>query len=302
MKKGNYSFKNFYMHITTTTFAVFFIIIALALAPSFYSIPVFAQIGLAPIPTFQKVLPTYIIDIPPGAVSVNKYSHYIPEKISIPSGTTIAWFNDDPGQTHTVTSGLPKSPDAGKLFNSGVMPEGSFYQSTFDNVGTYTYHCSLHPYMAGTIHTSISYNIGHNFKLTSGGNNLLDNNGLSKLTINKTQYDRTLLDFKPLNIAIDDSIPVAYNLKISNASNASNAIFDNNFLALGGNGLQVELISGKLNKTNVYGPDVTDPIVGAYHAERNFADGNYKITLQLVSIGSQQISNIMDEFGLRFVS
>ncbi len=299
MKKGNYSFKNFYMHITTTTFAVFFIIIALALAPSFYSIPVFAQIGLAPIPTFQKVLPTYIIDIPPGAVSVNKYSHYVPEKISIPSGTTIAWFNDDPGQTHTVTSGLPKSPDAGKLFNSGVMPEGSFYQSTFDNVGTYTYHCSLHPYMAGTIHTSISYNIGHNFKLTSGGNNLLDNNGLSKLTINKTQYDRTLLDFKPLNIAIDPNAPVTYNLKLSDGSGI---IFNNNFQVLGGNNLQVELVSSNINKTNVYGPDVTDPITGAYHIEGNFADGDNKIALQLVSIGTQQTNDISDEFDLRFVS
>jgi plastocyanin len=300
MEKVVFSLKKLYKK--NTLFALCFVVITLVLAPSFYSIQVFAQIGLAPIPTFQKTVPTYIIDIPPGAVSANISSHFVPGKISIPSGTTIAWFNDDPGQTHTVTSGLPKSPDAGKLFNSGVMPEGSFYQYTFDNAGTYRYHCTLHPYMAGTINVGNSSETGHYFKFKSGAYLSPDNNNIASWTVNKTQYDRTLLDFKPLNIAIDDSIPVAYNLKISNASNASNAIFDNNFLALGGNGLQVELISGKLNKTNVYGPDVTDPIVGAYHAERNFADGNYKITLQLVSIGSQQISNIMDEFGLRFVS
>jgi hypothetical protein len=109
-----------------TAFAVLFIMITIALTPFVYWNSAFAQIGLAPIPATQKVLPTYIIDIPAGAVSTNNSIHFVPEKVSIPFGTTIAWFNDDPGQVHTVTSGLPNSPNAGKLFNSGIMPEGAF--------------------------------------------------------------------------------------------------------------------------------------------------------------------------------
>lgn len=298
MEKENFSFKRLYKEIIVTAFTIFFISV-LSSAAIFYSSPVFAQIGLAPIPTFQKVLPTYIIDIPPGAVLSNKSSHYVPEKISIPVGTTIAWFNDDPGQTHTVTSGLPKSPDSGKVFNSGVMPEGSFYQFTFNNPADYRYHCILHPWMAGTIHVSTSYDMGHYFKFTSGAKHLIDNGSL-KLTINKTQYDRTLLDFKPLNIALDTSTPVIYNFKINNGNGT---VFNNNFQVLDGKDLQIELISSNVNNTNVYGPDVTDPITGAYHVEGNFADGNYKLTLQLVSKGSQILqNNITDQFALRFVS
>jgi plastocyanin len=285
---------------TTVTFATLFIMSALVLTSTVYLNSAFAQIGLAPVIAFQKVLPTYIIDIPAGAVSANKSTHFVPEKVSIPFGTTIAWFNDDPGQVHTVTSGLPNSPNAGKLFNSGVMPEGSFYQYTFDIVGDYRYHCILHPYMAGTVHVGGAYEIGHYFKMTSGANHVLDNTGVSKLTINKTQFDRSLFDFKPLNIAIDSTTPVVYNLKISNNNST---LFSNNFQVLGGNNLQVELVLNNVNGFNVYGPDVTDPITGAYHVEGNFADGNYKITVQLVSIGTeQQTNNITDEFGLRIAS
>lgn len=71
-------------------FAALFIMIAIALTPFVYLNSAFAQIGLAPIPATQKVLPTYIIDIPPGAVSANKSLHFVPEKVSVPFGTTIA--------------------------------------------------------------------------------------------------------------------------------------------------------------------------------------------------------------------
>ena len=298
MGAGCFSIKCF--KIFTTTFAIFFVMGSLIFMYSFfYSNHIYAQIGLAPIPAIQKVLPTYIIHIPPGAVSSTKSNHFFPDTISIPSGTTISWFNDDPGQIHTVTSGLPKSSFAGKLFNSGVIPDGSFYQYTFDIVGTYKYHCLLHPYMTGTVHTSSSYQLGNNFKLTSGASILLDNNGLPKMTLNKTQYNRTLFNFQPHDIAVDPSMPVIYKLKISNDNGL---LYENNFQVLGGKSLQVELISSNATGFNTYGPDVTDPITGAYHVEGNFGNGNYTLSLQLISVGSQQISNVVDEFGLRIIS
>ena len=58
-----------------------------------------AQKGSFPFPSANKgVLPTYISRIIPGAAFEGSLFHYYPEDIAIPAGTTIAWFNDDPGQ------------------------------------------------------------------------------------------------------------------------------------------------------------------------------------------------------------
>lgn len=262
----------------------------------------FAQggLGLAPVPTLLRVNPTYVVDIPAGAVSTNASIHYVPPKISIPTGTTVVWFNDDPGQIHTVTSGFPKSSDSGKLFNSGIMPEGSFFQLTFMNPGEYVYHCTLHPYMYGIVHVGDSSETGHFFKITSGAS-IVPNNNTSSWTFNKTEDNRILFNFKPLNLAVDETTPLVYNLKIKD--NKDGIIFDNNFKVLGTTDLQTELISSNINNTNVYGPDFTDPITGAFHIERNFADGDYTMTIKLVSVGTKIVAdNIADEFNIKFVS
>jgi plastocyanin len=263
----------------------------------------FAQIGLAPIPTPQQVLPTYVIDIPAGAVSTNASIHYVPPLVSIPTGITVVWFNDDPGQVHTVTSGMPGSQDSGQLFNSGFLPYGGFYQATFANPGDYAYYCTLHPYMYGIVHVGDGSETGHYFTMKSGANLESDNNNNPSWTINKTQYDRTLFDFQPVNIAADPTTPIVYNIDLSdNASNQT--VFTDTFQVIGGTNLQVEFISNSnMNNTNVYGPDMSDPNTGAYHVEGNFEDGEYTMTAKLVSIGTDVIEdNIADEFKIRFVS
>lgn len=266
----------------------------------------FAQIGLAPIPTPQQVLPTYVIDIPAGAVSSNTSIHFVPPIVSIPTGITIVWFNDDPGQIHTVTSGLPDSPDPGQLFNSGFLPYGGFYQVTFTTPGDYIYHCTLHPYMYGIVHVGSGYETGHHFIMKSGASlesNNTDNNSNPVWKINKTQNDRTLFDFQPTTIAADPTTPIVYNIELDdNASNQT--IFNNTFQVIGGNNLQVEFITNSnMNNTNVYGPDLSDPVTGAYHVEGNFMDGEYTMTIKAVSVGTDVIEdNIADEFKIRFVS
>jgi plastocyanin len=286
--------------IKNSVFISIFLLFGLLITNTFIG-NAFAQLGLAPLPTSNKVLPTYIIDIPAGAVIQNKSTHYVPEKVAIPSGTTIAWFNDDPGQTHTVTSGLPQSPDAGKLFNSGIMPEGSFFQYTFtrDTAGDYTYYCTLHPWMNGIIHVSDSGELGNFFKFSSGERIIQDDFGI-KWIINKTQYNRVLLNFEPLSMKFAKNEPITYNIKLLDGKNET--IYSNNFLTLGSN-LQIELISSKANKTTTYGPDFTDPSTGAYHIEGNFSDGDYKIDAQLLSIGSNIVKEKqIDRFEGKIVS
>ena len=68
---------------------------------------------------------------------------FSPPSVNVPKGTTVHWVNHDP-TTHTVTS------DTG-LFDSKNMSEGSNFSHTFGEKGTFTYHCSIHTYMKGTI-------------------------------------------------------------------------------------------------------------------------------------------------------
>jgi len=73
---------------------------------------------------------------------------FSPKTLTIPVGTIVVWKNMT-GAPHTVTS------DDGSSFDSGVAnpiaPQGGTYQFTFTKAGTFSYHCSIHPFMKATI-------------------------------------------------------------------------------------------------------------------------------------------------------
>jgi plastocyanin len=66
-----------------------------------------------------------------------------PGTLTVTVGTTVTWVNND-GTTHTVTAD-------GGTFDSGSLAAGETFQFTFDQVGDFTYHCSIHSTMQGTI-------------------------------------------------------------------------------------------------------------------------------------------------------
>jgi plastocyanin len=68
---------------------------------------------------------------------------FSPDTIEITAGTTVTWTNND-SAPHTVTS------DDG-AFDSGDLAQGDSVSLTFNEPGTYTYHCTYHPNMVGTI-------------------------------------------------------------------------------------------------------------------------------------------------------
>jgi plastocyanin len=82
---------------------------------------------------------TSVVDLPPSY-------RFAPEAISVGTGTTVTWNNND-NFTHSVQfldGGLPTEPF--------LMQPGASSTFTFDTPGTYQYQCHLHPQnMRGTV-------------------------------------------------------------------------------------------------------------------------------------------------------
>jgi hypothetical protein len=57
-------------------------------------------------------------------------------------------------------------------------------------------------------------------------------------------------------------------------------IFSNTFLSIG-NIFQIEFIGSDNNQTTVYGPDISDPISGAYYVQTPLEDGSYTVRTEL---------------------
>jgi len=69
---------------------------------------------------------------------------YSPETIEITKGETVEWDNNDL-TPHTVTS------QSGGELNSGSIEADASWSHTFGQAGTFSYYCTFHPEMKGTI-------------------------------------------------------------------------------------------------------------------------------------------------------
>jgi plastocyanin len=242
--------------------------------------------------TLQNIGAQYAVSIVPGASQKTNLIHYYPPLIAVPIGTTVAWFNNDPGQPHTVTSGLLNAPNSGAVFNSGIMPStaNSFFQYTFNKEGNFEYHCEIHPWRVAMVSVSSGIERGNNFEMSSGVGP----------TLNLTKDLRALLVFAPLTVPLDKSTPLTYNVTITKSNDPNNKLFSKTF-TVAGEKLPVELVArSDINKTNVYGPDFSS--TGAYHVEAPFLKGNaaYDIKVEIAAINSKQPQNkIADRFSLR---
>ena len=68
---------------------------------------------------------------------------FVPKDLTVRTGTEVVWeFKGN--ATHDVT-------DDGGTFKSGTLGRGDEYALTFDDPGTYYYHCSLHHVMQGKL-------------------------------------------------------------------------------------------------------------------------------------------------------
>jgi len=77
---------------------------------------------------------------------------FIPATVSISTGSTVVWMNDDTA-AHTVTSGGPANGPDG-VFDSSLVMGGASFEVTFDDAGSIDYFCMVHPWMTGTVNVS----------------------------------------------------------------------------------------------------------------------------------------------------
>src|SRR5579863_7727678 len=73
-----------------------------------------------------------------------------PDVINVATGTTVEWKNNDK-VSHTVTSGTPSDSQTGTIFDSSLIASGKDFSFTFNNPGTYSYFCQVHPWMTGQV-------------------------------------------------------------------------------------------------------------------------------------------------------
>jgi len=85
------------------------------------------------------------VSIQPGSGTNATSLYYSPSTITVVIGVnnTVTWTNND-NIAHTVTA------DNG-AFDSGYLNQGQTWSYTFTTAGTYSYHCSIHPWMTGTV-------------------------------------------------------------------------------------------------------------------------------------------------------
>ena len=76
------------------------------------------------------------------AVTIQGFA-FDPATLTVKVGTTVTWTNKD-GRTHTITSN-------DGLWDSGRVSDGATYVRVFDTAGSFSYHCTIHSSMKGTI-------------------------------------------------------------------------------------------------------------------------------------------------------
>ena len=82
------------------------------------------------------------VSIPTNARTLTTTA-FVPNPVAVTVGTTVTWTNNDSIAHDSVADG--------GMWNSGILGPGQSFQFRFATAGTFTYKCTLHPNMVGTV-------------------------------------------------------------------------------------------------------------------------------------------------------
>jgi plastocyanin len=91
-----------------------------------------------PLMTPARAATTYYVNIVDFAFS--------PATVTIQPGDSVQW-NDTVSTDHTSTSDTTST----EVWDSGILTLGQTYTHQFNNAGSFSYHCSVHSTMHGTV-------------------------------------------------------------------------------------------------------------------------------------------------------
>jgi len=78
----------------------------------------------------------------PVVVHIDNFT-FGPQSVTVPKGGTVEWVNRDDTPHRVVATG--------NQFKSPVLDTDDKFSWTFTEVGSFSYFCSLHPHMTGTV-------------------------------------------------------------------------------------------------------------------------------------------------------
>ena len=78
----------------------------------------------------------------------------------------IGWFNNDPEQPHTVTSGLPGPSDSGTSLILALCQPRQIHSFNIrlTETGDFVYHCEIHPWRVAIVSVNAVTDRGTNFE------------------------------------------------------------------------------------------------------------------------------------------
>ncbi|MBV8093903.1 MAG: cupredoxin family copper-binding protein [Acetobacteraceae bacterium] len=77
-------------------------------------------------------------------VTIDNFT-FSPSKVTVPAGTRVVWINRD-DIPHTVVENGDR-----RVLKSEPLDTGDSFSFVFSSPGTYSYFCSIHPRMQGTV-------------------------------------------------------------------------------------------------------------------------------------------------------
>jgi cytochrome c oxidase subunit 2 len=98
-----------------------------------------------------EVSPITVV-MPAGSAAAVGGGGYEPDSVTVSPGSTIVWDNQDDA-LHTATSGNPETAVLDDMFDTGyVMANQQSNPIPMPTEpGEYTYFCTLHPFLTGTV-------------------------------------------------------------------------------------------------------------------------------------------------------
>jgi amicyanin len=149
------------MKVNRTAIVWIFVLLICVLIYSFIALsrtPVHHSVSMSH-PTSQSSDTAVDLSAEKNVVVTMNNMQYTPGIIKIKKGTTVTWVNEDQMEHNAMKDHneedahehSPEYDDETGGFNSPMLKTGESWSFTFNEVGTYGYHCAPHPQMRGTV-------------------------------------------------------------------------------------------------------------------------------------------------------